>query len=381
MKKLTIAALMLAPVIASAQSPAFTLKGKISGLNAPAKAFLTYRMDGKNVMDSVPVNNGIFQFTGNVASPVSARLILDHKGVGLGKLGRSADMLSLYVDNGTISVDAADSVKKAKISGSKINQEALAYNAFIGGPDKLMKAIDTEYGAASEEKRNDPEFKKSLQERYGKAAAEKKALQSKFIKENPSSYFSLVALTETAGSSIDVTKVEPVFKGLSDGLRKSAAGLAFAKQIEAARATSVGAMAPEFTQNDVNDKPVSLASFKGKYVLIDFWASWCGPCRAENPNVVSAFNQYKGKNFTVLGISLDNPGKKDAWLAAIEKDQLAWTQLSDLNGWNNAVAKQYGIRSIPQNLLIDPNGKIIAKNLRGEELHKSLKEILGAPSK
>jgi peroxiredoxin len=96
---------------------------------------------------------------------------------------------------------------------------------------------------------------------------------------------------------------------------------------------------------------------------------------------VSAFNQYKDKNFTVLGISLDNPGKKDAWLAAIEKDQLAWTQLSDLNGWNNAVAKQYGIRSIPQNLLIDPNGKIIAKNLRGEELHKSLKELLGAPSK
>lgn len=372
---------MLAPVIASAQSPAFTLKGKISGVSSPAKAFLSYRLDGKNVLDSVPLNNGVFQFTGNVASPVNARLLLDHKGVGIGKLGRSADMLSLYIDNGTITVDAADSVKKAKVSGSKINQEALAYNDFIGGPDKLMNAINSEYAAASEEKRNDPEFRKALQERYGKASEEKKALQQKFIRENPASYFSLVALTETAGSSIDVAKIEPVFNGLADGLRKSTAGMAFAKQIEAARATSVGAMAPAFTQNDVNDKPVSLASFKGKYVLIDFWASWCGPCRAENPNVVDAFNQYKNKNFTVLGISLDNPGKKDAWLGAIEKDQLNWTQLSDLNGWNNAVAKQYGIRSIPQNFLVDPNGKIIAKNLRGEELHKKLKEILGAASK
>ncbi len=112
-------------------------------------------------------------------------------------------------------------------------------------------------------------------------------------------------------------------------------------------------------------------------MLLDFWASWCGPCREENPNVVKAYKQYKDKNFTVLGVSLDQPGKKNLWLAAIKADGLEWTQVSDLKFWGNEVAKLYSIRAIPQNFLIDPSGKIIGKNLRGEELNKKLKEILG----
>jgi peroxiredoxin len=111
------------------------------------------------------------------------------------------------------------------------------------------------------------------------------------------------------------------------------------------------------------------------------WASWCGPCRAENPNVVAAYNAYKDKNFTVLGVSLDQPGKKDLWLQAIEKDGLTWTHVSDLKFWDNAVAKQYGIQSIPANYLIDPTGKIIAKNIRGEELPKKLAELLSKGTK
>lgn len=378
MKKLTLAALMIAPMIVSAQTPAYTLKATITNIKTPAKAYLAYRLNGKNIIDSAAVNNDTFQFNGNVNAPVMAQLILDHKGVGIAKLGKPADVLSLYIDNGVITVTSADSVKLGTVSGSMINKEFAEYNAFLSGPEKLMQALTIEYSNATEDKRKDPAYRKEIQARYEKASGEKKTLQQKFIQGKPGSFFSLIALTEIAGSSMDVAKIEPVFKGLSTDLRTSAAGKAFAAQIDAARATSIEAMAPQFTQNDVNDKPVSLSSFKGKYVLIDFWASWCGPCRAENPNVVDAYNQYKDKNFTILGISLDNPGKKDAWLAAIEKDQLNWTQLSDLNGWSNAVAKQYGIRSIPQNFLIDPNGKIIAKNLRGEGLHQKLKEVFGS---
>lgn len=133
----------------------------------------------------------------------------------------------------------------------------------------------------------------------------------------------------------------------------------------------------DFSQNDVNNRPVKLSDFRGKYVLLDFWASWCGPCRQENPNVVKAYKTYKDKNFTVLGVSLDQPGKKQDWLQAIEKDGLTWTQLSDLQGWKNAASTLYGVRGIPANFLIDPQGKIVGKDLRGAALEKKLGELLG----
>lgn len=136
----------------------------------------------------------------------------------------------------------------------------------------------------------------------------------------------------------------------------------------------VGITAPDFTMNDVNDKPFSLSQLKGKYVLVDFWASWCAPCRGENPNVVTAFNKYKNKNFTVLGVSLDE--KKEAWLKAIKNDNLAWTQVSDLKGWSSASVGLYGFDGIPYNVLIDPQGKIIATELRGEGLEAKLSEVL-----
>jgi peroxiredoxin len=130
----------------------------------------------------------------------------------------------------------------------------------------------------------------------------------------------------------------------------------------------------DFTQPDVNSKPVKLSDFKGKYILLDFWASWCGPCRAENPNVLKAYNTYKDKNFTVIGVSLDDSGEK--WRKAIEEDGMPWIQLSDLKGFRNEVASQYGIQAIPSTFLLNPEGVIIAKDLRGEALHKKLGELL-----
>jgi peroxiredoxin len=159
-------------------------------------------------------------------------------------------------------------------------------------------------------------------------------------------------------------------------------GLTTLKSIVAAKApaaspsTLVGQTAPEFSLPDYKGQMISLSSYRGKYVLVDFWASWCAPCRQENPNVVEAFNKFKNRNFTILGVSLDEPDGKEDWTKAVMQDKLTWTQLSDLKGWSSEVVSLYGIQGIPFNVLVDPQGKIIAQSLRGSQLATTLDQVL-----
>jgi peroxiredoxin len=196
-----------------------------------------------------------------------------------------------------------------------------------------------------------------------------------FVTTHPNSPIALYCVNVFAGWDINPELVAPLYAKLPATTQQSFSGKNLGDRIAIARKTAIGNVAPEFVQNDTLGNPIALSSFRGKYVLVDFWASWCGPCRRENPMVVKAFQQFQAKGFTIVGVSLDQPGAKEKWMDAIHKDALTWTHVSDLKYWENEVAKQYGIRAIPQNFLLDPSGKIIAKNLNGETLEKKLTEL------
>lgn len=365
---------LLLPLSMYGQKTSYQISGKIGTLNAPAKVYVLDER-GRTVLDSAVLKNGVFLLKGQVKAAQKSLMVLDHKGIGMKALRNTpkSDVLQFYVENTRMTVVAKDSVSKAVITGSLLNTDYAQFKVKAKAATAAMEAVTNEYKSASPEKQQSQAFQEELDKKYDAASEQLKTIQKGFIVAHPNSLVSLDLIKSLSVYNFDVAEVEPLYNGLSATVKATESAKAFAEQIATNKKLAIGAVAPDFTQNNTDGKPVKLSDFRGKYVLIDFWASWCGPCRGENPNVVKAYNAYKDKNFTILGVSLDN--SKDAWLKAIQDDGLVWNHVSDTRGWQNAVAALYNIRSIPQNLLLDPEGKIVAKNLRGEDLQTKLKEI------
>jgi peroxiredoxin len=194
-----------------------------------------------------------------------------------------------------------------------------------------------------------------------------------FVKEHPKSVVSAYICEQHLAAQINESELEEIVKKFPAELDSSEYVIRLKARIADQKRIAIGAEAPDFTMNDPEGKPIQLSSLRGKIVLLDFWASWCMPCRQENPNIVRLYNQYQPKGFEILGVSLDRT--KEKWVKAIQDDKLTWKHVSDLQFWQNEAARLYAITVIPQSVLIGKDGKIIAKGLRGEELEKKLAEV------
>jgi peroxiredoxin len=353
---------------------AYTLKGTLGDFGA-IKVYLV-TMSGE-IIDSVDVKNNKFEFTGEATDPYRAILFVNYE-AGTPFSFDLKDILRFYVEPGTISVASADSIKNAKIKGTLINEDSQKWAEITKPISEGQKEFYAWWRSLTPEEQED-------EVTYAKAEAIDDSLNTltkaaalEFIKANPASYYALDNFFRAiiGYNSPEPKEAQEVLNLFSEKLRGTKLGQETQSMIDAVTATAVGSIAPDFTQNDPNGKPVKLSDFRGKYVLLDFWASWCGPCRRENPNVVAAYHQYKDKGFTVFGVSFDDEKGREKWLKAIEDDKLEWTQVSDLKGWKNEAGQLYAISSIPSNYLLDPEGKIIEKNLRGVALLEALAKYI-----
>jgi peroxiredoxin len=374
MKKLFF--LLLLPVASFAQNAekSFKLNGDLK-LSKPIDwVYLRYSAGENFVTDSFQAPKGQFKYEGKIAEPTVANLMVKYvKQDGEEKPQRES--LQLFLVPGKLELVAKDSLKTGELKGSEAQKDLASIQKDQQSYSDRLTPLYTEYSKLR--KQGDKEGLKKIEQEIEAIDLEmKENVFGTFVKNNPGSPIALYALKQYAGWDLDAAKVDPLYASLSADIKSWPSAVQFGQLLEIARKTSIGQYAMDFVQNDTLDKAVALSSFRGKYVLVDFWASWCGPCRADNPNIVKAFNRFKDKNFTILGVSLDRAGQKERWMKAIHDDNLTWTHVSDLKFWDNAAAKQYGIRAIPQNLLLDPAGKIIAKNLDGEKLEVKLGEVL-----
>lgn len=325
--------------------------GNISGLNASWITF-NYGNGDSSVSDSVAVKNGKFTWSSEISNPHKVYIMFPDR------------YFEFFAEPGNIEMTGkADAIQDLKVTGSSLQDEADAYNSSLKDISDQEDPLYQKWGKVSKEEQI------SLEKKVNELRNQRRSRAAQYIQSHPKSFFSLSLVADRAMMG-SYDQVKSLYERLDPSLQKSVDGKEIAKRITILKRSSIGEPVLNFTQTNTEGQPVHFPDFKGKYVLVDFWASWCGPCRAENPNVLAAYNKYKDKNFTVLRVSLDDDG--DKWKNAIKDDGMPWTQVSDLKGWKNEVSTYYGIQGIPSTLLVGPDGKIIAKDLRGVALNEKL---------
>ncbi len=312
------------------------------------------------VTDSSQVKSGKFNFKLSLDKPQMIYLYYSEK-----------ENTPIFAENTAISVQIREG-EKSIVQGSKSNDDWLLIDDELKMFDNRLDSIYTVYKEV--ESKSDTSGLAQIEKNYDREDENKLSYINNYIKENSNSYQSAYLLSRFYAYSSNQQELEDLVNVFNKSGLKSVYIETIKRRIEELNKTKVGSIIADFELPDSNGVVINIKDYRGQYVLIDFWASWCGPCRRENPNLVKAYNEFKDDNFTILGVSLDT--ERDKWLSAIENDHLAWPHISDLKGWNNEVASYFGVKSIPFSMVIDPNGVIIGKDLRGDELIEFLKNNL-----
>jgi len=364
MKKVFVSVFAVALGLTSfASDSAYTINGKFDKVKK-GMIYLYVIGNGTQKKDSSVITDGKYFFKGYVQKPANA--ILDLK-------DDKQSYFRFYLEPGTLTITGIDdSLELLSVSGSKLNDDDKVLKERMGYITKWETSFNKAYGEAMKSKNK--EMIDSLDDVDIQIMMEKRKVTAGFVKDYPNSMRAALAITENYAYYAEASEVEPLYNMLDKNLRNSPKGEEIKKMIETFRSVAIGKVPQDFTQTTPDGKQISLSSLKGKYVLVDFWASWCQPCRRENPNIVKTYDQYKDRDFQIFGVSYDT--KKANWEKAIQDDKLFWLQVSDLQGWKNSTSDMYGIKAIPANLLLDKDGKIIAKNLFGKKLTAKLSEVM-----
>jgi len=368
MRKIIALSVVVLFVFAACQNKSgnYQISGEIAGVDS-GKVYLLKPEVGKApiVEDTAAVVNGKFEMEGIAGKYATFHLL---------RLNNKQYFAEFFLEGGKTNIKAYkdSAINATKISGSS---ETDVFNIFIKELTSLQQKMNNykkEYQAAAA-KQNQQEMDR-IQADFQASSDNMIVFTKNFIRENNNSVVAPFILFNQLAPSLEYAQLKELTDTISSELDGSEYMIKLKEYLSQKSKTAIGAIASDFTMKDTEGNDFTLSSLRGKYVLIDFWASWCSPCRKENPNVVSAYNEFKDKGFDIVGVSLDKD--KKAWLKAIKDDHLTWHHVSDLKFWNNVVARTYGVQSIPYNILLDKEGKIIAMNLRGENLSKKLKEVM-----